>query len=393
MLVGESGTSDPTVRKAAVGRLAKGKTIFWPFLDSLPPKRYPNRRNAPFSAARFAYGENAVQSQDFSHFDVVCLYWIAGAFLRPESLKAIPVPIVWRLSDMWAFSGGCHYSGGCTRYQAQCGACPLLGSADVNDLSHSLWRRKERAWNRIDLTIVAPSRWLAEAARRSSLFSGRRIEVIPTGVDLSIYQPVERSTARRLLNLPVDRRLVLFGAASPRDDVRKGYRAMQDGLALLASRQSVIGIHAVVVGALGPSSGSELPVPTSYLGRLRDDATLNLAYAAADVVVVPSLEDNLPNVALEAFAAGTPVIAFATGGLGEIVDDGINGCLVASGNAEALAHAIEWILADSVRAQILGDSARRKAEAKFSMVTQAKCYRRLFMELACRKEHGGTRDA
>jgi glycosyltransferase involved in cell wall biosynthesis len=386
MLVGESGTADPTVKQAASGRVAKGKAIFWPFLDSLSPRRYPNRINAPFSAACFAYGEKAVRSIDYSHYDVVCLYWITGAFLRPESLKVIPVPIVWRLSDMWAFTGGCHYSGGCTRYQAQCGACPLLGSKKSRDISHSLWRRKRRAWNGIDITVVSPSRWLAEAARSSALFCDCRIEVIPTGVDLHIYQPLDALLARRLLNLPLDRRLVLFGASSPRDDVRKGFSVMKHVLAELALRQSTAGIHAVVVGVQGAAAENDLPVPASYLGKLHDDAALNLAYAAADVVVVPSLEDNLPNVALEAFAAGTPVVAFASGGMGDIVDDGSNGCLVAPGNAGMFARAIEWVLSDPVRARILGESARRKAETKFSLAAQTEFYRRLFMELTDRKK-------
>src|SRR5262249_8470788 len=142
--------------------------------------------------------------------DVLHLAWVADGFLRVETLPRLRAPLVWTLHDSWAFTGGCHVPYECLRYRERCGRCPALGSRGERDLSRRVGERKERGWGPLDLTVVAPSRWLAEAARSSALFRGRRVEVIRNGLDLERFHPGDVSAARCTLGLPLDKRVLLF---------------------------------------------------------------------------------------------------------------------------------------------------------------------------------------
>ena len=132
--------------------------------------------------------------------DVILLHWICNGFVRIPTLAKWHKPIVWTLQDMWPFTGGCHYSEDCDRYTQSCGACPQLDSHRQQDLSHRVWQRKFKAWQQLDLALVAPSSWMAKCAASSSLFSGVRIETIPFGLDTRVYKPIDKSTARDCCN-------------------------------------------------------------------------------------------------------------------------------------------------------------------------------------------------
>lgn len=332
-----------------------------------------------------------ISPSKFSHFspttdprvqaaDVVSLFWVNGAFISPEGLVGLTRPIVWRLSDVWPFTGGCHYPGSCTRFEQQCGHCPQLRSPSLHDASHQLWRRKVRAWQNLDITIAAPSQWIASLARRSSLFSKRRVDVIPTGIDLTRYRPLDRNKARGHLGIPVDKKVLVFGAMSPEDDIRKGYKELCATLEVLASGPLAGRLLAVVFGSQGDLPA--FPVPAISLGRLDDDESLAMAYSCADMAVVPSLEDNLPNVALEAMACGTPVAGFDVCGMSDIVRDGWNGILVPQCDATILGRAIADVLTNNSLLSRMGINARLHAEARFSVEDQARAYLNLYNELA-----------
>ena len=314
--------------------------------------------------------------------DVVCLHWIAGAFLRAASLRVLSrKPLIWRLSDCWPFTGGCHYPGTCRRFEERCGACPHLGSQIEWDITRHGWHARKKAYRDLDLTVVAPSHWIASCAKASSLFMDRPVCVIHTGVDLQQFRPRNRMDAREQLGLPRDRKLVLFGALGATDDPRKGYAQLLEALARLEALSTADDLSLVVFGndaasdqtIQGPN-GEAISIPTIMFGVVSDREKLATLYAAADVLVCPSLEDNLPNVALEAIACGTPVAAFNIGGMPDIVDDGLSGRLVGPGDAEAMAHAITDILAS----EAMGERAREKAEHCFNLADCAKAYRSLF---------------
>ena len=350
------------------------------YLNAAPLKLYRNRRGDPFSPISLSYGR--LRQPLIADAEVVILHWIAGAFLRPEQLLSIRKPLIWRLSDLWPFTGGCHYSGGCRGFEAHCGTCPCLGSQSATDLSSFGYRLRASAYSALDLTVAAPSRWIAEEARASSLFGDKRIEVVPTGIDVEIFRPYDKAAARSSLNLPIDRRIVLFGALGATEDPRKGYKQLQQSLHRLADTSDGQPMLAIV-GSSNLGDQSHL-MPATYFGRVESEERMAMLYSAADVVVAPSLEDNLPNVVLEALACGTPVVAFAAGGIPDAIEHKRNGWLAGVGNAEDLAAGIAWVLQDVQRHVDLCRNARRKAISEFDLAACAQRYLNLAVELAAR---------
>lgn len=313
--------------------------------------------------------------------DVINLHWINYNYLQIEEITEFSVPVVWTLHDMWALTGGCHYSGDCDRYTKTCGLCPQLDSRNDQDLSRWVWQRKARAWERLNLTLVTPSLWLAECARESSLLRNQRIEVIANGLDLSVYQPVPRRIAREKLNLPQDKKLALFGAVNATQSRRKGFHFLQSALQRLAHSNWQDQIELVVFGANPSEDQPGLGFRSHYLGKLNDEKVLALAYAAADVFVAPSLQDNLPNTLVEAIACGTPCVAFKIGGIPDIIEHQQNGYLAHPYQVEDLAQGMIWVLEHPDRHQKLCDRARQKAEQEFSLEAQAQRYLSLFHQV------------
>jgi glycosyltransferase involved in cell wall biosynthesis len=282
---------------------------------------------------------------------------------------------------MWPMTGGCNYNEGCDRYQHTCGSCPQLFSQRESDLSRWIWRRKARAWKNLNLSLVAPSRWMAQCAAESSLFRDRRIEVIPGGLDTHTYRPIPRQTARELLNLPQNKHLVLFGAPGAVTDKRKGFHLLLPALQNLSQAGWGDRLEIVVFGASQAESSARLSFKTHYLGKLSDDITLALAYSAADVMVVPSLQESFGQTASESLACGTPVVAFNSTGLKDIVDHQQNGYLAKPFEVDDLAQGIAWVLEEDDRRQALAQAAREKAIRSFSVALQADRYQSLFQEI------------
>ena len=209
-----------------VGRTASTVVAY---LNARALHAYPNRSPVAFSPVTLSYGR--LDADLLARADVVCVHWVAGAFLTPAKLAHIKQPLIWRLSDLWPFTGGCHYPGSCRRFETECGRCPVLGSAEEEDLSRRGFRAREQAYNDIaDLPLSPRAAGLPGMPAARTLFGGRRIEHIPTGVDLTIFRPQDRSAARLALGLPTDRRLILFGALAATADPRKGFHHLKAAL-------------------------------------------------------------------------------------------------------------------------------------------------------------------
>jgi glycosyltransferase involved in cell wall biosynthesis len=379
------------VETAGEGWFGRHHARLMAYMEGRLSRRVRRGGGGYFSPAAFGAFEPA-RDPRVQSADVVCIYWVNGGFIRPEGLRGISMPIVWRLSDVWPFTGGCHYPGQCARFETHCGDCPQLARPSKNDCSRRLWLRKQQAWRDLDMTIAAPSRWIANLAERSSLFRKRRTVVIPTGVDLVLFRPMDRAAARSRLGLPQDRPIILFGALDPAGDVRKGYGELRAALESLACSDGDAAPLAVVFGGKRTGFADRQPLPTVHLGHIEDDSMLAAAYAAADVAVVPSLEDNLPNVALEAIACGTPVVGFDVCGMPEIVRHQWNGYLAKNINGEELAAGIRWVLDDATRLAQLRRNARALAEEHFDLAAQVRRYCDLYTELRAevlsRASHG-----
>jgi glycosyltransferase involved in cell wall biosynthesis len=348
-------------------------------LDALPLKVYRQRNANDFSLQWLP--DRIVSEVAKLTPDLVNLHWVCHGYLSIETLPKFNKPLVWTLHDQWAFTGGCHYSQECDRYKLSCGTCPQLGSTNDRDISRWVWQRKAKAWKNLNLTIVTPSVWLAKCASSSSLFQDVRVEVIPNGLDTQQYKPIPRPVAREILNLPQDKQLILFGAMYPNSDRRKGFHLLQQALQGLSQSQWRDKIELAIFGASRPKDPIELGLLSHYLGRLNDEISLSVVYAAADVFVAPSTQDNLPNTVIESLACGTPCVAFHIGGMPDMIEHQLNGYLAQPFDSEDLARGIVWVLENKERYQKLCDRSRQKAEQEFTLEIQARRYKSLYCEL------------
>jgi glycosyltransferase involved in cell wall biosynthesis len=311
--------------------------------------------------------------------DVINLHWVLAGFVRIETLRKLQQPLVWTLHDMWAFTGGCDYSQTCTRYEESCGRCLVLNSDRERDLSRWVWKRKDRAWRELDFTVVTPSTWLANCARASSLFRERRIEVIPYGIDLQTFKPLDRQAARHALNLPRDKQLVLFGAWA--DIPRKGFDLLKAALQRLSAAGWADRLELAVFGVKPPRDEDGRPFRWHRLGRFRDALSLALVYSAADVMVIPSVQEALGFVGMESLACGTPIVVFDGTGAQDLVDHRRNGYVAKALDVDDLARGIAWILDDAARYEELARRARERAERDYALELCAHRYRDLFDEV------------
>lgn len=377
MLVQTKESDDRTVI-GSQNKLEKGINKLRPKLDSLPLKFYSQRQDTTFWAQWLPDKIN--RKVEGINPDIINLHWICSGYVQIETLAKFDKPLIWTFHDMWAFTGGCHYSEDCDRYTQSCGTCPQLHSNKNSDLSSWIWQRKYKSWQRLNLSIVTPSQWLAKCAKTSSLFKDIRIEVIPNGLDTQRYKPVNKQTARELLNLPQDRHLILFGSLKT-SDRRKGFHLLQPALQSLSKSGWQDKIDLVVFGSSGSSNQIDLGFKVNYLGKLGDDISLALVYAAADVFVAPSIQDNLPNTVLEAIACGTPCVAFNIGGMPDMIEHQQNGYLARPYEIEDLARGIAWVLENPERHQKLSHNAAEKAKREFTLELQAQRYSSLFDEI------------
>ncbi len=348
-------------------------------LDRLPMQMYRGRTQEAYSLGWLpeTIGSKVAQINP----DLINLHWLGEGFVKIETIGQFNKPLVWTFHDMWAFTGGCHYASECQRYLESCGACPQLESHKPNDLSNWVWRRKQKAWTNLNLTVVSPSVWLANCIKSSALFKNVRLEVIPHGIDIKKYRPINRQTARELLQLPQDKQLVLFGAMRATSHKRKGFTQLQAALQELSKSGWQDKIELVVFGSSLPEKPPDLGFQQHYLGRLYDDLTLTLVYAAANVIVVPSIQEVFGQTASESMACGTPVVAFRGTGVEDIVSHQETGYLAEPYHIDDLAKGIAWVLENPERYQKLSQRAREKVEQEFTLEIQARRYLSLFSEM------------
>ena len=382
MLVRRKRTQLDTVQVAPP--LHRWRWRLWRFIE----ERCIARNRTRLSNTFFTIGQPAFDLSQHPlvlQSDVLHLHWI-GHFQSPATLAALASlgkPMVWTLHDMRPFTGGCHFSAGCDEYTVACEKCPQLRH-DPNALTRRNLAAQREALGKI--TVVAPSRWLADCARRSAAFRDCRVEVIPYGINPGEFFPVPQAEARAQLGLEKDRTYVLFGADGS-GELRKG------AAELLAAFQRLLAIHPapekltlLCFGAMNEQFAS-LGEKTHALGYLKTTEQLRLAYSAADVFALPSLEDNLPNTMLESLACGTPVAGFDVGGIPDVVQTGATGALARPGDPQSLATALLEIIRAPSHARALGENGAQRIASHHTARAEAEAYRALYP--TAQSAHGG----
>lgn len=358
----------------------------WPFyaerLSFLPFERDKSIRFS-FSLANFGHDirmHPLVQSADVLH-----LHWINQGFLSLKNIRqlaSLGKPVVWTLHDMWAFTGGCHYSGACDHFRKGCGDCPYLRRPSPQDLSRTILDRKRASFPE-NLHFVTCSEWLSEIARSSALLQGYPVEAIPNPIDTETFKPMaalERRAYRQQIGLRENAQLVLF-VAMKISETRKGFHYLQAALEKIKREQPARPIEILVIGKSDPAVLQALPYPVHALGMITEVADLVSAYSAADVFVIPSLEDNLPNTVMESLACGTPVAGFQTGGIPEMVGHRSSGYIAPQGDVAELANGIVYSIDNHA---VESKNARQKALAEYANSLIAARYRSLYQRLLAR---------
>lgn len=371
----ERATSGDWTVKGPQTKLGKLAAISRPHLGGLVVKLL--KTNNPILHSGAILPSRLINSINTSSADIIHLHWVAGEMLSIADIGRIRKPIVWTLHDMWAFCGAEHYTND-HRWQEGYHKHNRPSYERGFDLNHWTWQRKKKHWS-TPFQIVSPSKWLADCVSSSHLMRTWPVTVIPYTIDTNVWQPVEKNLARQLLNLPQDASLLLFGAIGGGRDPRKGFDLLCAALNHL--RGEIPGLELVVFGQLQPKQSIDLGFPVHYTGKLHDDISLRILYSAADAMVVPSRQDNLPNTGLEAHACGTPVIAFNVGGLPDIVDNLKTGYLANPFDTNELARGIQWVLGDSDQLVKLGQAARQRSLSLWSPKTVSELYFQVYRDV------------
>lgn len=319
-------------------------------------------RNGAWLSTRIAPMINAGATE------VVNLHWIASETISMRDLCRIDRPLIWTLHDMWPFCGMEHYAPQDSKARWRVGytkANRPKGAGGL-DLDRVLWRQKAKLAQR-QLTLISPSRWLADCVRQSAVFADTPMEIIGHPLDLSVFRPLEKGVCRDILGLPQDHRIILFGAVGGGADPRKGYDLLRAALwKSLRCDSPNPKVSCVIFGQSAPQSPTPLPVATRWMGRLHDDTTLAMLYSAADIMVVPSRQEAFGQTASEAAACGCPSLAFDDTGVADIITHKKTGYLAKPFEIDDLANGISWMMSDQDRLRDMGLAARKRAVDRWS---------------------------
>ncbi len=362
-------------------RLARCFRLYWLKRQLATQTKVPPGASGPFSVDRTDCGIPSLAS-----YDIVNLHWVAGFVdFNTFFVNNRDTSVVWRFSDLNPITGGCHYDAGCGKYLERCYRCPQLGSKVNEDISSGIWLRKQEAFKKHsvgNLHFVAQSNWMAGKMKMSPLVGHFPVTVIANGVDTDIFKPVAGFGLRSCLGIAEEDTVLLFVATSTHTE-RKGFSYLVKAIANLDSKVWILSV------------GNNEPTALNHqrhiwLGQIDNELLLTAVYNTANLFVLPSLQDNLPNTAIESIACGTPVVGFDSGGISDIVTSGGTGELVPRGDIKELSHAIKELVKDGARrAKSMRSACRAKALSDFHLPSQVRKFHDLYKNIIDgKKQHG-----
>lgn len=386
MLVLKSSSDHPAVNSLVhtKGQKLRRDLKFLAEVFSYIPYEKDKKQRFTFSSGRFGY--DLSRHPLVREADVLHLHWVNQGLLSLnglEKLLQLGKPVVWTLHDTWPFTGGCHYPGACGGFTVTCGQCPLLKSPGEKDLSAKQHKRKEAIYENASITFIGCSRWMKEMAEKSSLVKKdmkHTVGQIFNAVDTSLFvPPIDRQVIRRKLGLPVEKKLVLFGAANAKDP-RKGADLLMRTFKNLHHSHSGLNnqLELMAFGKNVSDFEGQMPFPLHSFHVVNSQEEMAQLYQAADIFVLPSQQDNLPNTVVESLSCGTPVVAFRTGGVPEMIQPGRTGYLAEPGKWRELGDGIMALMENSQQAGML---ARAFALQNFSPEKVAGQYQEVYEKI------------
>lgn len=328
---------------------------------------------------------NIVDNKWFNDSNIIQLYNIHGRYFSFTVLPKLSKTktIVWRFSDMWPITGHCAYSYDCNKWEIGCGECSYLDEYPQleNDKTAFLWKLKKKVYEKTDdLIIIVPSLWMKNIVRRSSFFKKNRVYYIPNGIDTKNFKNTDKKNAKIKIGLNENNKTILFIANQLKEEKRKGGEYLLKALSMLPDslKKEIV---LIIIGSGDIKNESEIPVRVFKSGYICEEEKLLDLYQAADIMVLPTLAENLPNTILESMSCGTPVVAFNIGGIPEVVKHLETGYLVEYKNVSDLAKGIDLLLTDSVLSNSMGLNCRRFVENNFSLNKEIQEYINLYSYL------------
>ena len=315
---------------------------------------------------------------EFLAADIIHLHWINQGMLSLNDIRKILLsgkPVVWTMHDMWPCTGICHHARECDKFHQECHHCPYIyKGGGKKDLSNQVFKKKKEIYQSAPVTFVTCSRWLKERAGQSALLDGHTIVDIPNPISTGLFKPQNSLAARNKMELPTDKKLILFGSVKVTDK-RKGIDYFVESCKLLAEMHPELKeeLGVVVYGKNSEQLKPLIPFQVYALDYISNEKDLVNIYNAVDLYVTPSLEENLPTTIMEAMACGVPCVGFNVGGIPEMIDHLHNGYVAEYKSAEDLANGIIWTLSES-EYQSLSEEACRKAVSNYSESIVAKKY-------------------
>lgn len=349
MLVDVKESKDPNVHSLSgfVGFASRLCYYIRGRVDQRPLRKY-SCDGSPWIVSRTK--RNILKNISKYNPDVVHIHWVSASASLKE-LADLPVPTVWSMHDIGLATGGCCYPGTCERYVSGCGCCPKLDSNNEDDFSHILYRDRCDIFSKCSHRFVALSEWQRNVVQRSQIMKRNSVQVIHNGVDVVKFKPLDMVKSRRALSLPLGRPLIAFGAESL-DNPLKGKDVLLESLNMLKSESPEASSPVLVTfGCSSSRIMEECSLDVIELGYLSSDKLAQL-FSAVDVVVVPSLEDNCPQVPLEAQACGAPVVGFELTGVAELINDLFSGMVVGFNDSIALKNGIVKVLSQSAELRV-----------------------------------------
>ncbi|MDO4187216.1 MAG: glycosyltransferase family 4 protein [Bacteroidales bacterium] len=347
MLVRDKQSDNPQVSGLGLGRWSQLWKFVWERIVIWKANHF--KKNNLFSVDIANTGTDITVFPEFKEADIIHLHWINQGMLSLKNLERIfesGKPVVWTMHDLWPATGICHHPRECDHYHTHCHNCPLLlYHGSKHDLSYRTFKKKQKLMQGKQVHFVACSEWLKGMAEQSALLQGQSICSIPNPLNLQIFKPKDRQGARQRLQLPTDKKLLLFGAVKATDK-RKGIDYLIKACRLLVKQDPALKeqVGIVTFGMLSEGLRKVLPFEVYPQGYVADEDTLTDIYSAVNAYVTPSLEENLPNTIMEAMACGTPCVGFRVGGIPEMIDHKQNGYVADYKSADDLAEGIRWIV-------------------------------------------------
>lgn len=292
--------------------------------------------------------------------DIINLHWEGNMLNYPLFFKNVRKPVVWTLHDMNPFLGCAHYMGDVER-NSECLA-----------IENRIREIKRKAIAQHDnINVVALSDWMATYSKKSEILGTRPHYLIPNSVDTSVFRYYDKNSIRELLHIPVDKPVLLFCSQNI-SNYRKGFDLLLDAIKIIGDK--------CILMAIGTNNSNKQSDNIKFIGNIHDEQLLALMYASADAFIIPSREDNLPNVMLESLCCGTPVISMSNGGMRDCICNMKNGLLVPELSPESLAETVTGFLENinHFDRKSISDDATKK----YSPERQAAGYISLYTQLA-----------